>query len=630
MHKAVPTVLPGATFHHTGEMPTEDTFGTSPLGLSPQMFSDQVLKARYLQPGERGVSDLFDRVAHALAKAETPALHGLWEERFRRNLDAGGLVADRIMASAGTGLHTSLVDCFVQPVGDCVIGRDEAGQPGIYEALGQAAETLRRGGSVGYDFSALRPRGALVRSTACVASGPCSYMGLFDQSCASMVSMKKHCGAQMGVLRIDHPDILEFIAARNTSERWPHFKLTVAVSNAFMQALDHKQDWCLLHRATPAQMLIDQGAHWRDDGLWVYRKLPAQALWEQLMRAIHARGGPGVLFTDTIARDNNLGSVETIQAVTPCGAQPLPAYGCCVLGSVVLTHFVRHPFGHGGNPALDFEGIAACTRVLVRGLDNVIDITHWPLLEQQREAMAKRRLGIGLTGMADALIMLGLRYDSQAARDLAARIGACLRDAAYATSVELAREKGPYPLFNADSCLTPGVFASRLPEALKNAIRQHGLRNSHLLSIDSAHPVSLALADNASPGIEPATIWHAHDSPAPLEPLDTHLENHALRVFQAIGGDARHLPESFVSASQIHPSDHLAMVAVMQPFVDAAISHTIKLPAHADWQEIQALCIHAWRSGLKGLTVYRLHPHAHRPARSDKSAATTSITQTRA
>ncbi|TXI64412.1 MAG: ribonucleoside-diphosphate reductase, adenosylcobalamin-dependent, partial [Limnohabitans sp.] len=315
---------------HAGERPA---LLKGRLTLPEQDLCRQILQQRYLQPGERHREDLFVRVAHALAQAEDAPVREQWASRFKQTLEQGGLVAGRILAGAGTGLHTTLVNCFVQPVGDCILGHDETGHPGIYEALGQAAETLRRGGGVGYDFSALRPRGALVRSTASLASGPCSYIDVFEQSCATVEMAGLRRGAQMAVLRIDHPDIHEFIEAKREPGRWRHFNLTVAVSDAFMQALAQGADWSLVHRASPGQAQMDQGAHWRDDGQWVYRTLPARVLSDALLHAAHDTAEPGVLFAAAVHHNNTLRHLDQIPAGEPCGAQPLQPHCVFVLGA---------------------------------------------------------------------------------------------------------------------------------------------------------------------------------------------------------------------------------------------------------------------------------------------------------
>ena len=281
-------------------------------------------------------------------------------------------------------------------------------------------------------------------------------MDVFDHSCSTVESAGARRGAQMGVLRIDHPDVLEFITAKRTPGRWNNFNVSVAVSDEFMRTLQAGGDWALVHRAKPGPALIAQGAHLRSDGLWVYRPCPPRELWDTVMRSAYDFAEPGILFTDTINRENNLRYCEKISATNPCGEQPLPPYGCCDLGPVILPRFVRHPFGFGGTPQFDFERFSQVVAVQVRALDNVLDLTHWPLPQQRAEAAAKRRIGVGFTGLGNALAMLNLRYDAPEGREMAARIARCMRDAAYGASVELAKEKGAFPLFDADAYLEAG------------------------------------------------------------------------------------------------------------------------------------------------------------------------------
>ncbi|MDO8278665.1 MAG: ribonucleoside-diphosphate reductase, adenosylcobalamin-dependent, partial [Burkholderiaceae bacterium] len=316
--------------------PTTDKASSSTARATPaaepsypaQAISLDVLREKYLKPGETDVEQLFSRVARALASVEAEPLRAECEALFHANLRAGAIGAGRIMSAAGTSLQATLINCFVQPVGDCIQGQDEQGYPGIYEALREAAETMRRGGGVGYDFSRIRPRGGEVRATASQASGPCSYIDVFDHSCATVESAGARRGAQMGVLRIDHPDVMEFITAKRTPGRWSNFNVSVAVTDAFMQALLAQQDWSLVHRARPGAELIARGAHQREDGLWVYSKIAAQDLWDKVMRSAYDFAEPGILFTDIINRDNNLSYCERIEATNPCGEQPLPPYGC--------------------------------------------------------------------------------------------------------------------------------------------------------------------------------------------------------------------------------------------------------------------------------------------------------------
>ena len=572
-----------------------------------QPISMDVLREKYLKPGETTVQELYQRVARALASVEAPDLRGKYEALFLANLQAGAIGAGRIMSAAGTDIQATLINCFVQPVGDCIQGVDDGGFPGIYEALREAAETMRRGGGVGYDFSRIRPKGAQVKATASMASGPCSYMNVFDQSCSTVESAGARRGAQMGVLRIDHPDVLEFITAKRTPGRWNNFNVSVGVSDEFIHAVENNAAWELVHKAQPGAALLAQGARQRADGLWVYSTVPARELWDTIMKSAYDFAEPGILFLGRINEDNNLHYCEEIAATNPCGEQPLPSYGCCDLGPIILTRFVRHPFGFGGVAAFDFEAFAQAVALQVRALDNVLDVTYWPLPQQRDEAMAKRRIGVGFTGMGNTLAMLCLRYDLPEGRAMAARIAECMRDAAYAASVDLAREKGAFPKFQADPYLLEGTFASRLPDALKAAIREHGIRNSHLLSIAPTGTVSLAFADNASNGIEPPFSWMYKRKKREADGSTTEyaVEDHAWRLYRELGGDVNALPDYFVSALAMSAQDHIAMMEAVQPFVDTAISKTVNIPADYPYDDFKDLYLQAWRARLKGLATYR-------------------------
>ena len=574
---------------------------------SLQPISLDVLREKYLKTGETSAEDLYRRVARALASVEAPDLREKYETLFLENLHAGAIGAGRIMSAAGTDIQATLINCFVQPVGDCIQGVDDEGFPGIYEALREAAETMRRGGGVGYDFSRIRPKGAQVKATASVASGPCSYMNVFDQSCSTVESAGARRGAQMGVLRIDHPDVHEFITAKRTPGRWNNFNVSVGVSDAFIEAVQQGQPWELVHRARPGAVAMAQGAYQRADGMWVYSTVQARALWDTIMKSAYDFAEPGILFLDHINEDNNLNYCEDIAATNPCGEQPLPSYGCCDLGPVILTRFVRHPFGFDGLPAFDFEAFEKVVALQVRALDNVLDVTFWPLPQQRDEAMAKRRIGVGFTGMGNTLAMLCLRYDMQEGRAMAARIAQSMRDAAYLASVELAREKGAFPKFEAEPYLAAGTFASRLPEPIKKAIRKHGIRNSHLLSIAPTGTVSLAFADNASNGIEPPFSWmyKRKKREADGSTSEYAVEDHAWRLYRDLGGDVDALPDYFISALAMPAEGHIAMMEAVQPFVDTAISKTVNIPADYPYEDFKDLYLQAWRARLKGLATYR-------------------------
>ena len=577
------------------------------LTLPTQPISDDVLREKYLKPGESSIEELYDRVAKALASVEAEPARARHEKAFRQNLEAGAIGAGRIMSAAGTDIQATLINCFVQPVGDCIQGVDDEGYPGIYEALREAAETMRRGGGVGYDFSRIRPRGAQVKATASMASGPCSYINVFDQSCATVESAGSRRGAQMGVLRIDHPDVQEFITAKRTPGRWNNFNVSVGVSDAFMQAVQADADWELVHRAAPGEALRATGARQREDGLWVYQTVKARALWDVIMKSAYDFAEPGILFLDNINTDNNLRYCERISATNPCGEQPLPSYGCCDLGPIILTRFVRNPFGVGGLPAFDFDAFEAVVATQVRALDNVLDVTWWPLPQQQAEAADKRRIGVGFTGLGNTLAMLCLRYDAEDGRVMAARIAERMRDAAYRASVALAQEKGAFPKFDADGYLASGTFASRLPDDLQQAIRQHGIRNSHLLSIAPTGTVSLAFADNASNGIEPPFSWTYRRKKRESDGSTSEyaVEDHAWRLYRALGGDVEQLPDYFVSALSMSAGQHIAMMQAVQPFVDTAISKTVNVPADYPYDDFKGLYLQAWQARLKGLATYR-------------------------
>jgi len=957
--------------------------GTPPTvaNLPPQPITEEVLLEKYAKGDEQTAQALHQRVARALAQAEPPEQRAQWETRFLQTLERGFIPAGRIQSAAGTGLSATLINCFVQPVGDAIAELEE-GFAGIYTALTEAAETMRRGGGVGYDFSRIRPRGAWVGSTRSSASGPVSYMRVFDRSCETVESAGSRRGAQMGVLRCDHPDIEEFIHAKDSGDL-RNFNISVGVTDAFMEAVQADAEIDLVHRAEPGPKQKEAGAHPlpQADGsvLWSYRKVRARDLWDQIMRSTYDHAEPGVLFLDTINRDNNLAYCETISATNPCvtadtrlatqhglmrigdlyaqqlplqvtvdvrafgcnerrteirpavpafmtardaevfrvttaegyeieatawhdfytrrgkvklselqlgdellvqcgkgqfgprgteelgiligliagdghfthrgkgqeaavlnlwnedrelagrvvdtvntliagvslaprgyrvgsvavpernlviirsvmlaralaqlgftretklrvpeivwqgseacvrgylrglfqtdgtvnvsssrqtcsirltsvhrpllqdvqillanfgvftriherreagdrllpdgkggqklytcqtlheliiegesrevfmrkvgflldnklskyaswvagkhllktqrftarveriepigrqpvfdttqpdhhtvifnglvtgqcAEQPLPPYGCCCLGSIDLTRFVLDPFEPTAR--FDSERFAEVARTAVRMLDNVLDVTVWPLPQQAQEAANKRRVGLGFTGLGDALVMLGLRYDTPEARNMASRIAEEMRDVAYEASVELARERGAFPLFNADLYLSGQHFAQRLPQPLKDRIRRHGLRNSHLLSIAPTGTISLAFADNASNGIEPAFSWrYTRRKRMPDGSFkEVAVEDHAWRLYRHLKGEEAPLTPAFVTALEMSAKDHAAMVAAVAPYIDTAISKTVNVPADYPYADFQNLYLQAWESGLKGLATYR-------------------------
>ena len=572
----------------------------SKFTIPPQQVSIDILLEKYAKGDEQTVEDVRRRVARALAAAEKDPAR--WEQEFYEALTGGFIPGGRVNSAAGTDLQATLINCFVQPVGDSV-SKTVDGKPGIYVALLEAAETMRRGGGVGYDFSSIRPKGAFVRGTHSSASGPVSYMRVFDRSCETVESAGSRRGAQMGILRCDHPDVEEFIHAKDRGEL-RNFNVSVAVTDAFMRAVEAGGDWELVHKAAPGNDMVASPIQ-RSDGAFVYRKVKARDLWQQIMESTYHHAEPGVVFIDRMNDDDNLSYCERIEATNPCGEEPLPAYGCCCLGSINLTLFVVDPFTP--KPRFDFEAFGRVVRPSVRMLDNVLDVTVWPLPQQQAEAQAKRRVGLGFTGLGDTLIMLGLKYDPEAARRMGAKIAEHLRDESYAASVAIGKEKGAFPLFDAQRYLASPRFASRLPAALKKEIGKHGLRNSHLLSIAPTGTISLAFADNASNGIEPPYSWTYQRKKR--MPDDTHktydVEDHAWRLYRHLGGDVEHLPPPFVTALEISALDHMRMVAAIAPFVDSAISKTVNVPENYPYDQFEDLYLEAWKSGLKGITTYR-------------------------
>jgi len=398
---------------------------------------------KYAKNGEDSPDKIFSRVSLAIAKTEEDA--ALWAPLFHKSMNDGFIPAGRIMSAAGTDIQATLINCFVQPVGDSVSERVD-GKPSIFVAVNEAAETMRRGGGVGYDFSLIRPNGAKVKGTSSRASGPVSYMEVFNSTCNTVESAGARRGAQMGVLRCDHPDIMEFIAVKHTKGVLEAFNLSIGVADDLIKAAENNESYQLIHKAEPSNAKITDGAFQREDGMWVYETVVASELWDAITKSTYEYSEPGVLFIDRMNAENNLYYCEVIEATNPCAEQPLPDYGCCCLGSINLTKMVDNPFT--AKASFNNERFAEVVKMAGRMLDNVLDMTYWPLEQQRQQAMDKRRIGIGYTGLGDALIMLGLRYDTDDAINMAKNITEAMRNAAYAGSVELAKEKGSFQQYH--------------------------------------------------------------------------------------------------------------------------------------------------------------------------------------
>ena len=535
------------------------------------------LKGTNEAPVDRTIADTWQRVATALAVPE--AEPELWAARFYAALqDFKFLPAGRILAGAGTGRSVTLFNCFV-------MGTIPDDMSGIFEHLKEAALTMQQGGGIGYDFSTLRPKGAPVKGVGADASGPLTFMDVWDAMCRTIMSAGHRRGAMMATMRCDHPDIEAFIEAKQTAGRLRMFNLSVLVSDAFMEALDEDAGWDLVF-----------------DGV-SYKTVQARDLWDRIMRATYAAAEPGVIFIDRINRQNPLAYCETIAATNPCGEQPLPPYGACLLGSINLARLVVEPFTEAAR--LDLDALDALVPVAVRMMDNVVDVSRFPLEAQTHEARAKRRIGLGVTGLADALIMCRARYGAADAVALTETWLAAIQRGAYLASASLAKEKGAFALFEREAYLASPVIQAQDAE-VRTVIAAHGVRNALLTSIAPTGTISL-LADNVSSGIEP--VFSMSYTRSVLQPDGSRREedvsDYAYRLYRRLKGEDAPLPDYFVDAQALGPHDHLVMQAAAQRHVDSSISKTINMPAETGFEAFREVYAEAYALGCKGCTTYR-------------------------
>lgn len=531
--------------------------------------------------GDSSVSDTFRRVARSAASVETggAAQQDAWADKFYHAMaDFRFLPAGRILAGAGTGRGVTLFNCFV-------MGRiaDDLGD--IFDHVKQAALTMQLGGGIGQDFSTLRPRGAVVRSLGADASGPLRFMDVWDAMCQSIRSAGARRGAMMGTLRVDHPDIEEFIDVKSDPARLRNFNISVLVTDQFMDAVKQDKSW---------DLVFDEQ---------VYRTVSARDLWQRILRASYDYAEPGVIFIDRINALNNLSYCEDIFATNPCGEQPLPPYGACLLGSINLARFVDRPFQD--DAVIDVEALAEHAALAVRFLDNIIDVSSYPLDAQREEAHSKRRIGLGVTGLADALAMLGVRYGTLDAASLASSWMDRIKTAAYLASAELASERGAFPLYQADAFLSSPNVAALKPD-VRAAIKAHGIRNGCLISIAPTGTISL-FAGNVSSGVEPvfdfSYLRRVLEADGGVR--EEVVEDYAYRLFrEAFGPDAA-LTDSFVRSADLLPAEHLLMQAALQSHVDSSISKTINCPEDLSFEAFEGVYSQAYDLGLKGCTAYR-------------------------
>ncbi len=563
-------------------------------------------KYRYSGKGsrEQTIAETWRRMARALAAVESTNVP-VWEERFFSILqNFKFLPGGRIHAGGGTSRNVTLFNCFV-------MGLIEDSVSGIFRGLQEAALTMQQGGGIGVDFSTLRPRGTPAKGTGGMASGPVSFMQIWDAMCGTILSTGARRGAMMATLRCDHPDIEEFVTAKQQSGQLRRFNLSVQISDAFIEAARKNDQWPLVF---PAAAFEGEGETVSRD--WpgenapttcrVFRRVSARQLWERMLRATYDYSEPGVLFIDRINHFNNLWYRERLTATNPCGEIPLPPYGACDLGSLNLTRFVLSPFT--AEARIDFADVERTTRIAVRLLDNVIDTSQFPLPQQAQNARGSRRIGLGITGLADALLMLGLAYGGEESITLAGRLMRTICHAAYRASIALAEEKRPFPYYEKEHYLV-GAFIQSLPQDIRAGIARQGIRNSHLLAIAPTGTISL-LAGNVSSGLEP--IFAASYARTLLTEDGASkrfmLTDYALELWRRLTGSTAGRPPGFVTAGELSIQAHIRMQAALQPFVDNSIAKTINVPEDTPFDNFKQIYDMAYDIGLKGCTTFRFNP----------------------
>jgi len=553
--------------------------------VTMEQFSEKIwdLKYRYRYQGkiiDHTIEDTFARVAKAVACAEKKEIYSHWQQQFYSILeDFKFLPGGRIFAGAGTKHTVTLLNCFVMHI-------EEDSLSAVFDALKEGALTLQQGGGIGYDFSILRPRGFLAEKTGIPSSGPISFMKIWDAMSAVLLSTGARRGAMMGVLRCDHPDIEEFIAAKSDPTQLRHFNVSVLVSDAFMQAVNQKKEWPLVFQHK------------------TFKKISAQELWQKIIRSAYDYAEPGVLFEDTINRMNNLWYHEHISATNPCGEIPLPAYGACDLGSVNLTQFIESPFSLSAK--INWKNLENTVEIATRFQDNVIDISHYPLPSQREQALAARRMGLGFTGLADALVMLQIPYGSQESLMLTTKIMKLIAETTWLTSIELAKEKGIFPVFQKKYC--EGKFITTLSDDIQKNVAKYGIRNSHHNAIAPAGTISM-MANNISSGLEPIFSGQYSRVIRTLEgeTQEFSVKDYALNEWQK-QKKAEPFPPAWMDVHSITPQAHIAIQAAVQPYVDNAISKTINIPTNFPFESLSEIYSQAFSSGLKGCTIFRPNP----------------------